>query len=90
MRQNEAAADMAVRAHRAKVLASIEYTPVLPIELRGEYRALPERETLELFYDIISESKIKTFVTSRIIQVLLDRGIVCESIKMLNLEICLL
>jgi hypothetical protein len=81
---------MAVRAHRAKVLASIEYTPVLPIELREEYRALPERETLELFYDIISESKIKTFVTSRIIQVLLDRGIVCESIKMLNLEICLL
>lgn len=71
-----------------RVRITVEYTPVLPVELRDEYYSTPKVETFEFNFRCENENAIQTYSRSRVFRELLNRDEVCEMIKMLDLELC--
>jgi hypothetical protein len=71
-----------------RVRITVEYTPVLPVELRDEYRSTPKVETFEFYFKCDDEKKLQHWSRRRAFRTLLERDEVCEMIKMLNLELC--
>lgn len=71
-----------------KVRIVVEYGEVLPSDLRDEYRAVPKVE--EFVFNLTGQNDhlVERFARNRVFKEIMNRGEVCEFIKMLDLELC--
>ena len=71
-----------------RVRIVVEYSEVLPVDLRDEYYAAPRVETFEFTFKEENINRLSNYARIAVIRELLKREQVCEFIKMLDLELC--
>jgi hypothetical protein len=71
-----------------RVRITVEYSPMLPVELRDEYYSAPKVETFEFDFKCENEKNLATYSRYAVLKKLLERDELCEMIKMLDLELC--
>ena len=71
-----------------RVRIVVEYGEVLPVELRDEYKAVPQVETFEFSFKDERPITVRTWARHAVLRELLKRDTVCEFIKTLDLELC--
>lgn len=71
-----------------RVRIVVEYSEVLPVDLRDEYYAPPKVEAFEFTFKEDDAKKVHAYARYAVLRELLKREQVCEFIKMLDLELC--
>lgn len=71
-----------------RVRIVVEYSEVLPVDLRDEYYAAPRVETFEFTFKEDDAKKVQAYARYAVLRELLKREQVCEFIKTLDLELC--